>query len=153
MPLKQSWKKFVISGFIVFMVSLLYNGLVHGVLLKSSYDPIRHLLRDDMNQKMPLSLVATLAISYLFVLNFTKWSKGKGIKEGIVYGIFFALLIGLFVDVNQYVMYPLPAHIAAEWFVSGMIEFVLNGIILSLIYKKAKEENVEPIKITNLNTN
>ena len=139
MSIKQSGKKFIISGLIIFLTSLLYNGLVHGVLLKSSYDPIRHLLREDMNQKMPLSLLATLAISYLFVLNFTKWSKGKGIKEGIVYGIFFALLIGLFVDVNQYVMYPLPAHIPAEWFASGIIEFVMNGIILSLIYKKVSE--------------
>ncbi len=145
MSLIQSKKKFIISGLIVFTFSLLYNGLVHGVILKSSYDPIRHLLRKDMNQKMPLSLFATLAISYLFVLNFTKWSKGKGIKEGIAYGIFFAFLIGLFVDVNQYVMYPLPAHIAGEWFASGMIEFVMNGIILSLIYKKSKEEQIQPI--------
>ena len=140
MPIKKSGKKLIISGPLVFVTSLLYNGFVHGVLLKNSYASIRHLLRADMNQKMPLSLLATLAISYLFVLNFTKWSKGKGIKEGIIYGIFFALLIGLFVDVNQYVMYPLPSHIAAEWFVSGLIEFVMNGIIVSLIYKKSREE-------------
>jgi len=146
MSLNKSKKKFIISGLIVFVTSLLYNGLVHGVLLKSSYEPIRNLLREDMNQKMPLSLLATLAISYLFVLNFTKWSRGEGIKDGIIYGIFFAFLIGLFVDVNQYVMYPLPAHIAGEWFASGMIEFVMNGIILSLIYKKAKEEHVQAIE-------
>ncbi|MBN2591205.1 MAG: hypothetical protein JXA96_15170 [Sedimentisphaerales bacterium] len=87
MSLKQSKKKFIISGLIIFVTSLFYNGLVHGVLLKSSYDPIRHLLREDMSQKMPLSLFATLAISYLFVLNFTKWSKGRGMKEGTTYRV------------------------------------------------------------------
>ncbi len=129
-------KRFAVSGLLVFVTSVLYNGLVHGVLLKDSYDSIRHLLREDMNQKMWLSLMATLAISYLFVFNFTKWSRGKGIREGIVYGIFFACLIGLFVDVNQYVMYPLPYGMVVKWFISGLMEFVLAGIIISLIYRE-----------------
>lgn len=133
-------KKFIISGLVVFVTSLLYNGLVHGVLLKDSYTSIRHLLREDMNQKMWLSLLATLAISYLFVFNFTKWSKGKGLKEGVIYGIFFACLIGLFVDVNQYVMYPLPFSIVIKWFISGLVEFILAGIIVSLIYREKQAE-------------
>jgi hypothetical protein len=132
-------KKFIISGFIIFITSLLYNGLVHGVLLKNSYVSIRHLLREDMGQKMWLSLLTTLAISYLFVFNFSKWSKGKGIKEGILYGIFFACLIGLFVDINQYVMYPLPFIVVTKWFISGLLEFVIDGIIVSFIYSKNAE--------------
>jgi len=92
-----------------------------------------------MGQKMWLSLLTTLAISYLFVFNFSKWSKGKGIKEGILYGIFFACLIGLFVDINQYVMYPLPFIVVTKWFISGLLEFVIDGIIVSFIYSKNAE--------------
>jgi len=128
-------KRIVVSSLIIFVTSLLYNGLVHGVLLKDSYNSIRHILRENMNQMMWLSLLATLVVSFLFVFNFTKWTKGKGVTEGIYYGIFFAFLIGIFVDVNQYVMYPLPMSLVVKWFASGLVEFVLCGIIVSLLYK------------------
>lgn len=43
----------------------------------------------------------------------------------------FALVAGLLVDLNQYLIYPIPAWIVASWFVSGLIEFTLYGVLAS----------------------
>jgi len=43
-------------------------------------------------------------------------------------------LPGLLVDLNQYVLFPIPAVVAAQWFLGGLIEFSLYGIIASRLY-------------------
>lgn len=46
----------------------------------------------------------------------------------------FALLAGVLVDLNQYVMYPIPASLIAKWFVFGLIEFCVYGALATLLY-------------------
>jgi hypothetical protein len=45
-----------------------------------------------------------------------------------------AALAGLLVDVNQYVLYPLPASVVVQWFVAGALELVLYGILVTRLY-------------------
>jgi hypothetical protein len=45
--------------------------------------------------------------------------------------------VGIF---NQYAVYPVPFTLALQWFIYGMIEFVICGLIAAMIYKPKKEE-------------
>jgi hypothetical protein len=38
------------------------------------------------------------------------------------------------VDLNQYVLYPIPASLAIRWFVFGLLEFCIYGILASKLY-------------------
>jgi hypothetical protein len=54
-------------------------------------------------------------------------------REGLGYGLYFALLAGLLVDLNQYVLFPIPGAVAALWFLGGLAEFSLYGMLVSRI--------------------
>jgi hypothetical protein len=41
-------------------------------------------------------------------------------------------VIGMF---GQYVMYPIPFSLSVQWFVFGMIEFAVAGIVAAAIYR------------------
>ena len=56
----------------------------------------------------------------------------EGVRYGIIVGLFMNA-IGMFI---QYVMYPIPFSLSLQWFIYGMIEFIVCGIIAALMYKR-----------------
>ena len=129
-------KKFIISAIVIFIVALLWNFVVHGVILVIESESIKSLFRTDMKDKLWLSLLMTLLIIIVFAFGYTRISSKGTVLEGAVYGFIFGVTAGLLVDVNQYVLYPLPASIVIKWFLFGVLEFTVYGILVSRIYKK-----------------
>jgi len=80
--------------------------------------------------------VTSLVFSFGFVFIFTKGFEGKGMAEGIRYGLImgiFVMFIGMF---NQYATYPISLSLAIQWFIYGLIELMIAGAVTALIYKK-----------------
>lgn len=50
-----------------------------------------------------------------------------GWRCGLRHGLFFAFGAGLLVDLNQYLLHPLPARLPIAWFVAGLLETCLAG--------------------------
>jgi hypothetical protein len=117
----------------VFAFTLAWTALYHLVLLEGADLEIRPLYRPDMNGKIWLSLLGALAVSALFVAGYRLSARRGTLAEGLVYGLGFALLAGLLVDLNQYVLYPIPAALAAKWFLGGVVEFAVGGVLVGLI--------------------
>jgi len=95
---------------------------------------LMHVWRSDMMEKMWIMHVLGFIISFIFVFVFYKGYENKGIGEGLRFG----LIIGLLMNVamlNQYPIYPISYKLALGWFVFGMIEFVVAGIVAAAIYK------------------
>ena len=128
-------KRFIIAGFTIFVSFQVLDFFVHQVILASAYQTLINVWRPDMMEKMWVMTLSSLILSFLFVYIFTKGYAGEGIIEGVRYG----LLIGLFMNIpamlNQYVVYPIPFSLVSQWFLFGTIEFILCGVIVSLIYK------------------
>jgi hypothetical protein len=135
----MSGKRFLLASFVLFVVAMAWNGLVHLVLLRGANAKIAHLLRPDMADRMWLSIVATAAFVCLFVLGYGRFARKGAIRDGVAYGVFFALVAGLLVDVNQYVLYPIPGSLVAEWFAAGVVEFVLYGALVSVLCPVARK--------------
>jgi hypothetical protein len=55
-------------------------------------------------------------------------------REGLRHGLFFAALAGLLVNLNQYLLYPIPASLALAWFGFGVLEFCGYGLLTSWLY-------------------
>ena len=77
-------------------------------------------MRPDLAGKMWMSVVASVGFALLFVLGYSRFARRGTVGEGIVYGAFFAAVAGLLVDVNQYVLYPIPGTLACTWFLAGI---------------------------------
>lgn len=124
-------RRFLLTCVVLFLVALLWNSFLHLVVLAKANASVRHLYRADLSDKMWLSLILTAGIVVVFVLGHQRFVRATSAREGALYGLFFALVAGLLVDLNQYVLYPIPAGVAVLWFVGGLVEFILYGVIAS----------------------
>jgi len=123
-----------------FVFSILYNGLVHLVILGQANKMTEPLRRPDFSSYLGLSITATLVSSALFTLIFALLVEKKNIKTGLLYGFCVGLFIAIMVDVNQYVLYPLPLALVVKWAFFGLVEFSLAGMLVAWI---VRERNVD----------
>lgn len=128
-------KRYIAASLAVFVAGGALSFLVDNVILKSTYDSLKNLWRPDLESKMWIMWVVGFIISFLFAFIFTKGYEGKGVMEGVRFG----LLIGLFVSIpmayGTYVMLAIPYSLALQWFVYGTVEYIIFGIVVALIYR------------------
>jgi hypothetical protein len=127
-------KRFLLTCGVLLIVAIAWNAFVHLVLLRAANASVQHLRRPDLAEKAWLSLLLTAAIVIAFVWGYGRIARSGSWREGVGYGLFFALLAGLLVDLNQYVLFPIPAVVAMQWFLGGLVEFSLYGIIAARMY-------------------
>lgn len=112
--------------------SLAWNGLVHGFVLVSLNQVVADIGRPASERNLVLGLLLTAGLAALFVASLAATAslndKGRiAWRHGLRHGLFFAFGAGLLVDLNQYLLYPLPARVPIAWFVAGLMEFSLAG--------------------------
>jgi hypothetical protein len=122
--------RFLLACGALFVVALLWNGFVHLVVLARMEGALRPLLRPDFADRTWLSLALTAAVVALFAWGYGRFARDASAGEAARYALFFGLAAGLLVDVNQYVLYPLPAGLVAAWFAGGLVEFQLYALLL-----------------------
>lgn len=134
----MSPKRYIMAVSAIVIFALIWNGFVHLLILQEANSAINALKREDSSDMMGLSILLTVGIAVLYVFNYAKWIKQGTLMESITHGIFFALLAGLLVDMNQYLLYPLPASLAVLWFLAGLVEFSIYGLIANAILQPGK---------------
>lgn len=90
----------------------------------------------EMMGMMWIYYVVYLISSFVITLIFSKGYEGKGIAEGMRYGLYIGLLLATPMAYASYAMYPMPYSLSLQWFIYGMIEYVIIGIVLSMVYGK-----------------
>ncbi len=132
-------KKFLIAFVVVYVVNMLLNLVIHGSILESYYTtaPMSDIMRpeEEMQGKMWIHFVTGLFFSFFFVFIFTKGYENKGIMEGARYGLYIGLLMALPAAYDSYAVYPIPYGYAFQWFLYGMIQTIILGVVAALLYK------------------
>lgn len=132
-------KKFWTAVIAVFVILEITNYLVHGVILSSVYasEEVKNIFRpmDEMVSKMWIMWVADFVWSFFFVFIFVKGYQNKGILEGLRYGIYIGLFFYFVYAYGSYAMYPLPYYLIFEWFVIGLLQCILLGVVTASLYK------------------
>jgi hypothetical protein len=128
-------KRFVLAAVAVFVVLQVTDFLIHSVILSSNYESLANVWRPDMMSKMWIMTVVSLFMSFMIVFIFTKGYQGKGIGEGVRFGLIIGLLMMVVGNLSQYAIYPLPFSLAIQWIIYGVVQFVIAGVVMSLIYK------------------
>jgi hypothetical protein len=127
-------KRFICAVLAIFGFALLWNGVVHLVLLREANTALEGTARPAAARNLLLSLLPTAGIAVLFVFSHARCVRTGGIRRSIAHGAFFGALAGLFVDLNQYLLYPIPGSLAVAWFLFGFTEFCIYGAIAALVY-------------------
>lgn len=128
-------KRFVVASILVFIVFMIIDNLIHMFLLSGMYERVAGVWRADMTSLLWLIWLGMLIFSFFFVYVFIKGHENKGLIEGVRYGLVIGLFVGLFGAISDYVVYPIPFIIAFWWFVLGLVEFVIMGLVAAAVYK------------------
>ena len=127
-------RRFLLTCGLLLLFAIGWNAFVHLVVLRAANASVQHLHRPDLTERAWLGVLLTLGIVVMFVWGYGRVARTGTMREALGYGLFFAVLAGLLVDLNQYVLFPIPGSVAARWFVAGVLEFSLYGILVRLLY-------------------
>jgi len=128
-------RRFFIAVLAIFIFAIVWNGLVHMVILKEL--AIEKVARPAAERNMALGLLLTFGVAVLFVYSYALFVHTPGIRRALGHGVFFAVMAGLLVDLNQFFLYPVPGSLAVAWFLFGFIEFCVYGVLVSWLYPVA----------------
>ena len=128
-------KRFIIASVVVYIVVQVLDFIIHGLILADTYKTLANVWRPDMMSLIWIFYVAGLVFAVLFVYIFIKGYEGKGILEGVRYGAIMGLFMNVIGMFGQYVMYPIPFLLSLQWFIYGMIEFIIAGMVVAAIYR------------------
>ncbi len=135
-------KKLWIGFIVVFILWNILNYLIHGLILGGAYSSpeMMRLWRPDMQQKMWVFYLVTVFTSFFLTLIFSRWYRGRGITDGIQFGVYSGFLAATPMAYSSYAMFPIPYHIAMHWFLYGMVHYIILGIALSLVFGKTEQK-------------
>ena len=130
-------KRFVAASLAVFVVAMALDFLIYGVILKATYDSLKHLWRPGVESMWWMLVPVGLVFSPLFTYIFVKGYENKGILEGVRFGVIIGLFICFPTACGMYMAIAIPYSLALQMFVYGMVEMIVLGIVAALIYKPA----------------
>ena len=133
--------KFFVTSLVVFIVFEVLEYIQHMVILKGAYETLTSVWRPEaeMNSLLWLLYVLSFLFFLVFVYIFSKGYEGKGIMEGVRYGLIIGLVIVLGCLFRHYIYYPLPFDLVLKWVIFGLIEFIIAGIVLAAMYGWVKK--------------
>jgi hypothetical protein len=138
------YSRLITTSVAIFVFALIWNSLVHGVILSEANTALEGIARSPGDRPMALALLLTVGLALLFMFSYARTARRGNWREGLTHGLFFAILAGLLVNLNQYILYPIPASLAIKWFVFGVFEFCCYGILASWLYPISRPKKQQP---------
>jgi len=119
----------------VFIAWSILDFILHGLLLRSTYEATANLWRPMNQMNMPLMYFVTLVFTTCFVLIYGFLVGQKSLTSGIQFGALFGLATGISMGFGSYVYMPIPLTLAFSWFLGSWIEAIVAGAIAGAIIK------------------
>ena len=119
----------------VFMAWSILDFILHGLLLRSTYEATANLWRPMDQMNMPLMYFVTFVFTVCFVLIYALLVGQKSLASGIRFGALFGLATGISMGFGSYSYMPIPLTLAWSWFFGSWIEAITAGAIVGAIMK------------------
>lgn len=129
--------RFLLAAIIGFAFLFGFDYFVHHNLLIELYEQTPDLWRpaEDMANLMPYIFVYQALLVFIIGFIYTRNHEGKGITEGVRFGLPIGALLAL-LNAAAYLWMPIPQELAIGWAGAGFGTGLGLGIIFSLLYKK-----------------
>ncbi len=129
--------KKVLTAFVaVFILMEVLGFIMNGVIMGEAYQSLQNVWRPDMQRLWWVFQVVMLVGAFFFSFIFSKGFEGKGLMEGVRYGLYIGIWMGIGFAYGTYAMVAIPYSMALAWFVYTIVEYVLAGILAAAIFGK-----------------
>ena len=131
-------------GFVAVFVTLeVLDFLIHGVILAPTYASLQSLWRPNMNDLMWVMHIVSIIGSFFFAFIFSKGYEGKGLTEGLRYGLYIGLWMSTGFAYGTYAMIAIPYSLALQWFLYGIVEYVIAGGVLAMVFASGAKQQTK----------
>jgi len=131
----MNWKRFLAASLVTYVVVQAMDFVINEVFMKSANESLKSLWRPDMMSRMWVMYLIGVMVALLFTYIFIKGREGKGISEGVRYGIIIWLFVSVPMGASLWVLLPIPYMIVFRALLFGLLEMLVAGILVALIYK------------------
>ena len=129
-------KRFFTAAIALFAFIFVYESLIHGHLLLSLYSQTPNAWRDfaDIKSLVPYNIGIMLLLAFWITFIFTRFFNTGGWKNGVKFGFYLGVLSGI-QAAGAYYYLPITFTLTIAWFIFGVIESTLGGLLIGMIYK------------------
>jgi hypothetical protein len=128
-------KRTILTVGLVFITWSVLDFILHGWLLRSTYEATANLWRPMNQMNMPLMYSVTLIFTACFVLIYRLLVGKKSLMSGIQFGALFGLGTGISMGFGSFSFMPIPLTLAWTWFLGTWIEAIVAGAIVGALIK------------------
>lgn len=132
----MNWKRFFWASLVILVVRKGLAYLIETFFLMRD-ERVNSLLRPDVKSTVWLMFIVGLLVAFLFTYIFVKGREGKGIQEGVRFGIIVCLFVTVPTGLGAWMMFPIPMALIARWILMGLLLNLISGILAAAIYKPA----------------
>lgn len=134
-------RKFFIAIVVMFIVSMVTDFIIHGLLLGADYARLAGSVfrtEQDSQQYFGWMLAAHVLIAAGFVWIYVKGREdGKPwLQQGLRYGVAVSVLTAIPGYLIYYVVQPLPGMLVAKQIVFSVIALLLMGVVVGWLYRR-----------------
>lgn len=124
----------------IFAAWSILDFLLHGVLLRSTYEATAPLWRPGNQINRPLVLLVTLVLIASFVLIYGLLVEPKCLTSGLRFGALVGLITGVASGFGTFLHMPIPLALAWSWFLGGWIKAFVAGALVGALMRPADPE-------------
>jgi hypothetical protein len=129
-------KRIALAVLAIFVAWSVLDFVIHGLILRSTYEATAQLWRPMEEMKMSILYLAVLINALAFVGIYAGFFAERGIATGLNYGLLYGLGTGFSMGFGTYSFMPIPVYLAAVWFVGTLVETLVGGILVGTIVRK-----------------
>lgn len=132
-------KRILLASFLILVVWVLADLLLHNIFLAPLYQQDPHLWRPLNQMNVALVFVVRLALLGSFVASYVWLVRPWTLFTGVVFGVLTGLALGIAVGFGTYVHSPIPLAMAWAWFFAAIIKTAAAGLIAGLLMREAPQ--------------
>jgi hypothetical protein len=129
-------KRVLLAAVVILVVWSALDFVIHGVILRASYEATPQLWRPMAEIKYVVMYVASF-IAALCFSGVYGWLIGdKSVATGLTYGLLFGIGTGVAMGYGTYSVMPIPYSMALTWFLGTVVQATVAGALVGLIVKE-----------------
>jgi hypothetical protein len=130
-------KKYIISVIVIFVVTMLFGFVNHGLVLSAEYQETG-LFRseEDAAGYMPFMLLAHLLMSVAIVWIYQRGREDKPwLGQGIRFGLWISLLMAAPIYLIYYAVQPMPELLVFRQIAYDTLGLAVTGAVVAFMYR------------------
>lgn len=132
----MNWIKAVIAGVVGGLVVWLYSGLMHGVIMRQTYQNNPDVFAAGTNPIWFGVVAICVGIAGALLFGKTRASWGAGVKGGVTFGFFIGLVSFFAQFYSPLVFNGFPYFLSWCWGGITLIGWMIFGAVAALLYKQ-----------------